>query len=430
VREVWGQIASTRPHSINESSDPQDKCPATGDTSVGAAPDLDPVGIGMKVAGRLAKGDKRGSGAKIRICVDGKEMTTTSLDADGIFVVSLDTALKLGQTVTVQQVVQSDGTSKQYGLASDPATVGGAPTAFDWGRVRAYFSAGSVFSQDNSQFSKAAIYLNFNVDDTWYLKSPTSDWGLFHSLLPKQINTSFEGRLTSLPVTSCPQGANSMQCSTTNTTTFNTTPKAALVSVSTYFPYYAKWSSWTFNGHRHALFVALIGKGGFQTLVESAQTNASGSGAGQTNPATTINGQTFFHFAAPGGRFGLYRFHDESGNSIAPDQLLYLDITYGKYENFSRANTNPTTNVTTYDHPFRLALEGRFTVPKLPIFVGFDSNTRVGSSQGDLRFLFGAILDIGCVFQKLGVSSGIGACDNNTQQQASTPTNGNAAKKP
>jgi len=84
--------------------------------------------------------------------------------------------------------------------------------------------------------------------------------------------------------------------------------------------------------------------------------------------------------------------------------IAYLDVTQGQYENFVQVKTDGRLT-----HPLRLGLEGRFNVPKIPIFVGFDSNTRVGNSQGDLRFLFGTAFDFGCLLQKVGVNFGAGA---------------------
>jgi len=113
------------------------------------------------------------------------------------------------------------------------------------------------------------------------------------------------------------------------------------------------------------------------------------------------------------------------GNSVAPDQILYFDVTYGKYENFAEQIGSGTNN---FDHPFRLGMEGRFTIPKIGVFLGFESNTQAHSSQGDLRFVFGTSFDVLCLLQKVGVGSGSAGCDTSLPggNQQTSPTVGRA----
>ena len=244
-----------------------------------------------------------------------------------------------------------------------------------------------------------------------------------------RVNALFNARLTALPTTACTQsttgtGNNTGTCATDSTASLSVSaPKAALIAAGVYFPIYFGWSSWKFDDHRHALYFAPIAKGGFQTLVQSAQ-SSNGTASGTTPPVitTTPDGETFFHFAEFGSRFGLYKFHDEDLN-VAPDQLLYLDVAAGSYENFPRVD--PTTGMIA-GHPWRLSLQGRFLIPKLPVFLGFDSSTRpgrgVGIAPGDLRFLFGTSFDVGCLLQKVGVTnSKVAACDTTKPSATSTP---------
>ena len=424
---------------------PVGKCSKSGTANAGSTITLNTLSNGNIITGKLDNG-KAGT---VRICIDDLEVKRVEASSDGTFSATLDTQVDQGQTLTAQQVTSpKDAGPEKYGIVSDPLHLTGS-SVFDFGRVRITFSGGAILSQSQNQFSQASGYLNFNVENTWLMANPwitkkdRTNWrgevkGGASKFVPKQLNTSFDARLTALPVTSCNSstGASStasMACSgLPSSDTFITTPKAALIAVHLYFPYYYKPMTWHryeddgFN-HRYALFFAPLAVGGFQTLVQSAQ-NVS-SGAGTTNPQSTVTvgGQTFFHFAAAGLRFGLYKFHDHegTGNSVAPDNPLYFDITYGKYENFSVPSTTPGGAP---DHPLRIGMEGRFTIPKIPIFLGFDSNTRVGNSPGDLRFLFGTSFDVGCLVQKLGVTNpGIASCDTKPSAGANAQQSGSSA---
>jgi len=426
---------------------PVGKCSETGTGDQGSGPILDPVKSSDQVSGKLKETSKKeSSGGSVRICVEDLPVATATVSRDGSFSAKLPKSLTTGQKVTAQRITSAEGvTPEQYGLPGATATVADASSEFDFGRVRIYLSAGAILSQDQNQFSKTSSYLNFNADNTWAMKDPTEPWGLANQIFGKQLNSSFEARLTSLPVSSCQQTATSNACPTSSSTTttpnsslpatFNTSAKSALISGAVYAPNYFKWSSWPKNpnaeDHRYALYYAPIIKGGFQTLLQSATTTASGTGSTTQNPVTTINGQTFFHFYAGGSRFGLYRFHDHAGTSVAPDSLLYLDITYGKFENFATLDAAGKV-----DHPGRLAMEGRFNIPKYPIFLGFDSNTRVGNSQGDLRFLFGTSFDLGCLLKLVNVSvTGVASCDSkgkssSSNENSSSSAQGKGKKKP
>lgn len=133
----------------------------------GTPPTLDAISPGFWVTGTAAKS------AQIVICVDGKEATITgtgTADPDGKFEVQLKTALTADQKVTVQEKTAGKaGAADTYGPLSTAVTVGASNVSFDFGRVRIYLSAGAILSQDQGQFSKASTYLDFTVDNTWFL---------------------------------------------------------------------------------------------------------------------------------------------------------------------------------------------------------------------------------------------------------------------
>jgi len=387
-----------------------------------------------------AQGTTAKSKVQIIICIDGQQAQTagsTTPASDQSFHIEVTSPkLQNGQRVTAQESIPGTaGVSAAFGPLSDAVTVGASAASFDFGRVRIYLSAGAILSQDQGQFSKTSAYLDFDADSTWLMHTFPQKSGSTHPPRGLQINTLFDARLTALPATTCTAasgtstsgaGTTSTSCDTTTTVTPSlSTPKAALIAGGLYVPNYFGWSSWRFDedGHRYALYFAPLAKGGFQTLVQSAQ-SSTGTASGTTTSVTTIGGNTFFHFFEFGGRLGLYKFHDEH-KGVAPDQLMYLDIAAGRYQNFPSINT--TTGAAT-GYPWRLGMEGRFMVPKVPVFLGFNSNTKPGShlvtnAPGDLRFLFGTSFDVGCLLQKVGVSNpGIAACDEKKSSSSSTTT--------
>jgi hypothetical protein len=425
-------------------------CSYIGKGSVGSAPTVNtPVEADQSVVdGKLAGA----TGVEtIRICVDGAEVATATANKDGSFTRNVGTTLTSGQQIVAQLVMPATDTEPiTYGLPSKPVSVGGAETGeYNFGRVRYIFSAGAILSQNAGQFSNTASYLDFSADNVFAMKKRSSSWGKVRSLLePRQFDGTFEARLTSLPVSACQSGSTSSGSSsasftststsmgTTTTTvspTFLASTKAALISVSVFFPYYFNFSSWDYQSRHYALYLAPIAVGGFQTLVQSVQ-SAAGTTSGTTtttqpNIQAATSG-TFFHYYAYGSRIGLYRFHgSKENNSVSPSEIGYLNVTWGLYENF--AYVDPTTGGVS--HPFRLGMEGRINVPKVPIFLGFDSNTRpgrLGQGQGDLRFLFGTTFDVGCLLQKLSVIASSAACDNTPTSSATTTTSSTSTTAP
>jgi hypothetical protein len=411
-------------------------CSSTGTGDVAARPTLNPVKAGdTNVSGTLANA-KQGT---VRVCVDDREVATAQLAPNGIFATLLSSPLEQGQSVSAQQITTPAATLRAtYALASAPiqvAAVGDSQYSFDFGRVRVNLTGGAILSQDQGQFSKTSTYLDLNTDSTWFMGDHSKQKTKEAYTGGAQLNTFFNVRLTALPATTCPQstsgsGDNTGVCAAQSGSQSNlsvSTPKAALVAAGVYVPIYFRWSSWqSSDGHRQALYLAPIAKGGFQTLVQSAQsTNGTAGGATPPTTTTTPGGKTFFHFAEFGGRFGLYKFHDEHPSSVAPDQLLYLDIAGGSYENFPAVNSSGTI----IGHPWRLSMEGRLMSPyqKIPVFIGFNSNTRPGhgptSAPGDLRFLFGIHFDVGCLLQTLKVTNNAGSssCDTGSNNPSPTP---------
>src|SRR5262245_8766858 len=103
----------------------------------------------------------------------------------------------------------------QAGAANDAAT--------EWGRVRAYFSAGVVFSRDDAAFSRQEPFVAFNLDKNWRTGETL------------MINTFFETQLTSIAVSTGAAGVVSSQ-------------KAASMGAGVYLPVLT--TRWTFAKQR------------------------------------------------------------------------------------------------------------------------------------------------------------------------------------
>jgi hypothetical protein len=254
------------------------------------------------------------------------------------------------------------------------------------------------------------------------------------------INTFFDVRLTSIPVSACnlPNGAagsNSGSCASPSPTptpaagtvhqqaadatpsptpldTFLSQRKTARLTVGTYFPFTI--TSWTYNKTPNALFIAPLAKVGFDTpagdltQVQSSSTNTT-TGTTTNTSATTVtavNQTSFYNFYGYGGRIGHYAL--TSSRNEAPELVSYLDVIVGRFSNLESLII-PETGAT-LDHPakrirlYRLALEGVLKVPSTPMIIGFSANvgqeslglgpnTIVQRAGDDLRFLFGVRFD-------------------------------------
>jgi len=325
----------------------------------------------------------------------------------------------------------------------------------------------------SSGSNSAAQFLSFDIDKTWALPgcyrlvpgqnstrckpipaNPNPD-------LPKNpkqrseqksrwvpgVNTYFDVRLTAIPVAATPPAqppSGSMSPATTQTgdltSAFLTSQKTGRLGVGIYFPFLV--SRWTYNGEPNALFIAPIGKVGFNALTGPTQQTfvVSGSASSTGTPQTvTQNFNQLYNFYGFGARIGHYTMAYISDK--APELNSYLDITFGPYSNLpsyvcvaqpkARAplpllvgsgcnQTYPLTDPNlqygdSQTRLWRLDLEGILKVPHTPIIVGFNANIgqrvtapalldRGLQPNDDLRFLFGFRSDIATIMQKLGVT--------------------------
>lgn len=268
--------------------------------------------------------------------------------------------LKADQSVAVVQDVE--------GVRSDAAkaTVEKA-SEFEWGRVRASFTSGVEFSKEREDFSKQNLFLKFLIDKRWTGKQTKK----------LAVHSFFDATLASIPK------SNETSSSQVDSA-FLTSRKAAIFQGGLYLP--VTLSGWDFKDGRNTLFLAPIFKAGLQTITEE-------------NPVPDedrldVEQDDVFNMWAAGVRIGHFNFSDTRLGY--PDLISYLDLTYGKFENFELGFPvldelgNPRT---VFETRGRWSFEGRLKLPQIPLYLGFNAN--VGKGPDDVRFFFGTRFDVG-----------------------------------
>jgi hypothetical protein len=404
---------------------------------------------------------------------------------DNTFSLTLQEPLREGQTIRIDEIFQGCTTPGLPAKVSSELVSVTVPG--DWGRIRGYFTTGILLSQDEGSFSQSSVFLGFTLDKTWRMP------GYYHQLSHKAeaekelrdaedkvreltaggkqdskavdklkkaqekrdkakieaanaavknklemgrwpgINTFFDTRLTSIPVSACNPTTTTTTTTTTSSTgnnspcsaptsTSSTTPsnldtflsqrKTARLAVGAYFPWTI--TTWNYNKTPNALFFAPLVKAGFDTPtgdLTQVQTVTT------TGPTTTVNSgtigvnpSTFYNFHGYGARIGHYALTTSNGapdRNKAPELVSYLDVIFGPFSNLETLivpKGAPSTTPASRTRLYRVALEGIMKVPSTPLIVGFSANVGqealwlgkhdvVQRAGDDLRFLFGAKFD-------------------------------------
>lgn len=342
-----------------------------------------------------------------------ERVTVTTIGTGGAFTAPLTMPLIAGQMVEARAF--GDLTE---GEPSDPAWTEVIDPG-NWGRVRAYFAAGSIFSKKRESFSAADMALTFVVDKSWLQADPftlsSSEEQPRAAALqtarassasesrpaerrvqsarirPRQFNTFLDVRMTAIPVPApetdeAAGAAPAAAASPDALGTFIGTRKGALVQIGAYLPIYGRPTTWIHEGKPNALFVAPVVRAGIQTL----------TGEETTFEATRYGGDDVFSFLT----FGLGVGHFELGRTRnrAPEVVSYLHVTWGRFEQFEIHPDPERPDVRA--RPWRTAIEGRLRIPNTPMQVGIDAN--IGRKGGDqVAFVVGLRFDVGELFAKL-----------------------------
>jgi hypothetical protein len=278
--------------------------------------------------------------------------------------------------------------------------------------VRAYFTFGIVLSANETSgtgssatanpfsTSTASPFISFDLDRNWFLGRSS------------RFNSFFDARLTEIATTSLSTSTSTNPLSTsTSVSSLLMNKQAGSLEAGGYFP--LVFTKWDYRDQPYSLFVAPLIKGGFYTSTDTQNPNV-----------TPVNPTDFYKFYGFGARVGHYREHrywtGELNSSRAPEQLSYMDVVVGRWDNFEYAapfvnnGTSaapappcnvPATSATTANcflrlRPWRLGFEGILHVPNTPFILGLSANIAAEHPHGsflapstDLRFLIGVRFD-------------------------------------
>lgn len=416
----------------------------------------------------------------------------------GTYKVTLAEALKQDDWVQVVQVLPAGAVlPDSHNCASTPRRV---TYPFEFHRTNISVVAGVLLSNSSSgsstsaNFSQANQFYAFNVDHAWALPGFTcfedvtatasesnadkaagkiigKRWGQASSKACRDLgwqslrwfrgnNSFFQGRLTSIPVstaaTTITPASNasstttspnlltpqkvfrndtpaSSASSTTTSPTLLTSQKVFRVETGIFLPWVVSHGS---GDHPQGLFVAPLAKAGFDTI----------TGAGTSNNVILPGGsvglldfQTAYKYYAYGARLGNMAL-SQSPNR-APLIEDYFDVTIGRYSNLQSfichhavagsPHAQPGSSCGT-DYPnifksandivdsrkqlYRLDFEGLVRIPipatAVPFYIGFNANISQHTWQAeyldhgyappdDIRILLGTRIDIGTLLTSL-----------------------------
>jgi hypothetical protein len=345
--------------------------------------------------------------------------------ANGKFQLVLPQPVLGGQRLEVLTFTGRDRSPSTELIITDPG---------DWGRLRAYFAGGVVMSKEHGEFSQQDIAVSLVLDKTWFQRqtmtlppdddritradlsasvqggagggapersmqtgetpavSHASRW---RALVPRQLNTFFDTRVTALPVLeaggqdeSQAGGSDSGQ-NATEADKFIASRKGAVMQIGVYTPWYGGKTSWVHEGRVNALFIAPVARIGIQTVTEEpAASDNETAGANQT-----LERDDVFQFWSIGVGVGHYRL--TGTRNEAPELISYLHITFGKSQAFGEVPEGETEATMAR----RWFIEGRLKIPDTALQIGFDAN--LGEGRDDLRFIFGTRFDLGAVIARM-----------------------------
>jgi hypothetical protein len=213
---------------------------------------------------------------------------------------------------------------------------------------------------------------------------------------------------------------------TSSTTgSFLTSQQTANVGVGVYLPFLL--SRWNYKNTPNALFIAPIGKIGFNTITGATAQTVVLPANGGTGTQTLDQIYNFYDYGFRVGHLGL-----TNTTQVAPELYSYLDFSLGRFSNLESLICHRPdqhgASVTgsgcaiygsqyTFDSRkrlYRIDIEGLLKIPNTLFYVGLNAN--IGQKQvmaekldpnfaapNDLRFLFGTKFDIAQLFSKLGV---------------------------
>jgi DNA-binding protein Fis len=365
------------------------------------------------------------------------------------FKFDLDRPLEAGSKVLVRQVFPTAPGGVQVALAGpDPIVVDSS--GLDLGRVRAFFTAGAAISQSSDSFGKADPYLAFSMDGNLF------NMNLVSKRDPKRISGDDDNQILRDLFSNRSFGASihwtvGARLTQTGSLTAQASSTPSLQSVQSsllyaglYAPLRVRGMDWVYRGTQFSSFFAPLAKVGVTAIKDGVVRSRTTSSTVTTlDPcpiadcsqfAKTVAADPKLSYAngpAPfyglGFRVGVMKY-DLLGSrlnsrQIAPDPIMYMDVTWGQNQAYVTPGTvaintqtsadklagtlaTTTTKVQGFTTDRRLAVEARLKIPYLPAEIGADVNLNkeapltplVGAdskiSFTDFRFFFGFRMDV------------------------------------
>ncbi len=276
----------------------------------------------------------------------------------------------------------------------------------DWGRARAFFSAGGVTSHNREAFQKVAPYAAFSLDLSFWnhlvnknskRANRTSQEDLFgNTAVGVSVHGFADARLTQASRATLAPGSSIPTLES---------DRAGFFQAGLYLPVRIGGMAWVYRGTQFSTFIGPLAKAGVTTieggsLLQTKTTKEAGKDAVVTE--SRDRGPAPFH--GFGFRTGVMKY-DLMGRTlrnrqISPDPQIYLDVTWGHNSLYRRAGETYRTDVTTERVGMTLerilTLEGRLKIPYLPAQIGIDliyGARRSHQSVSDFRFIVGYRID-------------------------------------
>ncbi len=200
------------------------------------------------------------------------------------------------------------------------------------------------------------------------------------------------------------------QTAASNGISLTTSSNSYHVENGFYLPLYSGRTRWTYQHQPYATFVAPIAKIGFDSLRGSAtdqllNATTTGCPAGTSvgdcrySNAVQALSRDVYRMMAFGGRLGFLGFAPTPNR--APELVSYVDVTYGRYDNyFTETYTGEGQTPTGYVRfPWRLDVIGVLKVPATPIYIGTELNK--GTGPDSMSVYLGIRTDLTSLLAKL-----------------------------
>ena len=198
------------------------------------------------------------------------------------------------------------------------------------------------------------------------------------------------------------------QTQASNGFTLSTSSNSVHLEGGMYVPIYTSWMRWSYKGHPYTLFMAPIAKLGFDSLrlsgtdpIFAQPTSSTPSTLAQANYQNAVNAlsKDVYRMMAFGGRLGLFELSPRP--SRAPESIMNIDFTYGRYDNFFTETYTPSTGTESggVRFPWRFGLNSRLQIPGTIFYLGSDLTKGVGPDS--LTIYVGARADLSALLTKL-----------------------------